>query len=401
MGIRLCKPDGAQNNSKRIDLELRQAGEELQKKVKILVLGASDAGKSTIVKQLRILYQDGFNDTEMINAIFQIRLNIVEAFKAISIILLSTNAEIPDGERAVIELFAYSSAKIELMPETEELNVLNTVRFYSCMKEFFRVYKTHPGVPDNIHYFFPELPRILLPNYMPTNLDVINMRVASLGVHEISFDYKKYTIRLIDVGGQKTERRKWIHFFEGVTAVMFVVSLACFDQYFEEEIKPPTGWDVGMPPKKSSAMLVREASRSTEHRNSLPVPIDNPHKFSRAETLQMMQNRMDESLELFVSIQRNNFLHKSAFLLFLNKCDVFREKLKNVRLADHFRSYAGNNDYESASEYIESMFRKEYSNPMLLYTHFTVAIEKNNVEYVFTTACDIVLQGNLNNTQLT
>lgn len=36
--------------------------------------------------------------------------------------------------------------------------------------------------------------------------------------------------RLIDVGGQRTYRKKWIHCFDGVTAVLFVVSMAAYDQ---------------------------------------------------------------------------------------------------------------------------------------------------------------------------
>jgi len=37
-------------------------------------------------------------------------------------------------------------------------------------------------------------------------------------------------LHMIDVGGQRSERRKWIHCFEGVTAILFLVSLSGYDQ---------------------------------------------------------------------------------------------------------------------------------------------------------------------------
>ena len=41
---------------------------------------------------------------------------------------------------------------------------------------------------------------------------------------------------MVDVGGQRSERRKWIHCFENVTSIMFLVALSEFDQLlFESE----------------------------------------------------------------------------------------------------------------------------------------------------------------------
>ena len=42
------------------------------------------------------------------------------------------------------------------------------------------------------------------------------------------------TIRMVDVGGQRSERRKWIHCFENVTSIMFLVALSEYDQVLVE-----------------------------------------------------------------------------------------------------------------------------------------------------------------------
>ena len=46
----------------------------------------------------------------------------------------------------------------------------------------------------------------------------------------ISFD----NTRMVDVGGQRSERRKWIHCFENVTSVMFLAAVSEYDQTLHE-----------------------------------------------------------------------------------------------------------------------------------------------------------------------
>ena len=41
--------------------------------------------------------------------------------------------------------------------------------------------------------------------------------------------------RMVDVGGQRSERKKWIHCFEGVTAIVFCVSLSAYDLVLAED----------------------------------------------------------------------------------------------------------------------------------------------------------------------
>ena len=40
---------------------------------------------------------------------------------------------------------------------------------------------------------------------------------------------------MFDVGGQRSERRKWIHCFESVTSIIFCTALSEYDQVLLEE----------------------------------------------------------------------------------------------------------------------------------------------------------------------
>ena len=59
-----------------------------------------------------------------------------------------------------------------------------------------------------------------------------------MGIHEMHFTMagpSRKRLVMIDVGGQKSERRKWIHCFQDVTAILFLVSLSGYDQCLIEE----------------------------------------------------------------------------------------------------------------------------------------------------------------------
>jgi guanine nucleotide-binding protein G(i) subunit alpha len=43
------------------------------------------------------------------------------------------------------------------------------------------------------------------------------------------------SIHMVDVGGQRSERKKWIHNFESVTSIIFCTALSEYDQVLLEE----------------------------------------------------------------------------------------------------------------------------------------------------------------------
>ncbi|KAL8203313.1 UNVERIFIED_CONTAM: hypothetical protein K2H54_047738 [Gekko kuhli] len=89
--------------------------------------------------------------------------------------------------------------------------------------------------------YLNDLDRIADSGYLPTQQDVLRVRVPTTGIIEYPFDLQSVIFRMVDVGGQRSERRKWIHCFENVTSIMFLVALSEYDQVLVEsdnEISP-------------------------------------------------------------------------------------------------------------------------------------------------------------------
>lgn len=151
---------------------------------------------------------------------------------------------------------------------------------------------------------------------------------------------------MFDVGGQRSERKKWIHCFEDVTAIIFLVAISEYDQ-----------------------VLIEDES----------------------------VNRMQEALTLFDSICNSRWFEKTSTILFLNKTDLFKQKLKTSPLVEYFPDYKGANDnYEEASNYIMQRFISLNSSAeKQVYTHLTCATDTEQVRFVMSAVNDIILQTNL------
>lgn len=83
--------------------------------------------------------------------------------------------------------------------------------------------------------FFNDLARFWKEDYSPKDDDIVHCRARTIGMTETVFKTGGHILRFIDVGGQKSERRKWINFFQDVTSVLFLVSLSGYDQCLIED----------------------------------------------------------------------------------------------------------------------------------------------------------------------
>ncbi|KAF9065084.1 guanine nucleotide binding protein, alpha subunit [Rhodocollybia butyracea] len=153
-------------------------------------------------------------------------------------------------------------------------------------------------------YFLDTLPRILTKDYLPSDADIIQCYIMTTGIHPVPLDMEgSGSFTLLDFGGQRSERKKWVNCFKDAGMVIFVASL---DEYEEELFEEPT------------------------------------------------VNRMSESLTLFDSILNSRWFIDVPMVLFLNRGDLFAQKMSHDSglPVDLFPDYVGGNDVNAALQYI-------------------------------------------------
>lgn len=93
----------------------------------------------------------------------------------------------------------------------------------------------------NATSFFDSIDRLFLPHWLPTDQDLIHSRLRTTGITETLFEVKALRFCMVDVGGQRSERRKWIHSFEGVHCLLFIASLSGYNQNLLEDQNAVSG----------------------------------------------------------------------------------------------------------------------------------------------------------------
>jgi len=86
-----------------------------------------------------------------------------------------------------------------------------------------------------IFSFFTDIRRLWARDYIPTDQDILRARLRTTGISESTFDVGSLIYRMFDVGGQRSERKKWIHVFDNVQAILFLVAISAYDSVLIED----------------------------------------------------------------------------------------------------------------------------------------------------------------------
>ncbi|CAL1284404.1 unnamed protein product [Larinioides sclopetarius] len=237
--------DPYRRQSRTIDKEIAQWMKEYKKTVKFLLLGAGESGKSTIIKQMRILHTGGFSDIEREEKIVDVKRNILEAIKELTGAMsrLKPPEQLADEDNKTSLEYVESISLIDDFDFPDEFydHVIKLWSDPGVQRTFLRMNEFLPI--DSAKYFLDKVHTIRKADYIPSDQDILHCRRRTTEIQRIEFAVKipkKYgggyqSFWMFDVGGQRGERRKWIQVFDGITAILFLVASSGFDLKLRED----------------------------------------------------------------------------------------------------------------------------------------------------------------------
>nr|XP_038026048.1 guanine nucleotide-binding protein subunit alpha-14 isoform X2 [Anas platyrhynchos] len=345
-----CCLSAEENESQRISAEierqLRRDKRDARRELKLLLLGTGESGKSTFIKQMRIIHGSGYTEEDRKGFTKLVYQNIFTAMQAMiramdTLKIQYTSEENEESAQMIREVEVDKVTVLEIKQVEAIKNLWKDPGIQECYDR-----RREYQLSDSAKYYFTDIDRIAMPSFVPTQQDILRVRVPTTGIIEYPFDLENIIFRMVDVGGQRSERRKWIHCFESVTSIIFLVALSEYDQVLAE--------------------------------------CDN-------------ENRMEESKALFKTIITYPWFLNSSVILFLNKKDLLEEKIMYSDLISYFPEYTGpKQDVKAARDFILKLYQDQ--NPdkeKVIYSHFTCATDTENIRFVFAAVKDTILQLNL------
>jgi guanine nucleotide-binding protein G(i) subunit alpha len=280
---------------------------------KVLILGASESGKSTLLKALQsCLKQHHYTVEERLSYCELIRSNVIHGARVV--LEAMERLELPMD----IDTNDYHRRTIFMPPSDETAHAVRSLWLDAGFQDAIRRGQEHQ-LPDNFQYYATDVGRLMSSDYVPTDEDILRSSVMTTGITESSLSYYTFEYRFIDVGGKRSERKKWIHVFDDVRIVLFTIDAHNYAKVLREDEKV---------------------------------------------------NQMQEQLDLFDSIVNSWWFEKSSFIIVFTKIDMLEERLLKSPVENYFPDYSpGNSSFgfvEHYMEYLEKRFMSLVSSATVL-----------------------------------
>lgn len=358
----------ANRQTKKLEKMMSEQARIEQETVKLLILGAGESGKSTLFKQMKVLYGKKTTENERKGVINVIHCNVIQSMQIMlaqmqlrleeiaSATTTETSTSSDDEEPMTIDFDSIeckeTSKRVKLLRMYDKLTpeITRDIKLLWGSKAIQAIYKLGHTyqLPDSTEYYMSKLDELTKMNYLPSNEDMLRARVRTSGIVEEKYIIDGVKFSMYDVGGQRNERKKWIHCFENVTAIIFVAAISEYDQMLFED---------------------------------------------------HTQNRVIEALELFKEICSSAWFTKTSIVLFLNKVDLFKEKIKRSKIEDnpYFNDCNAGHSNDEGIRYMTNKFLEqvEPNRRKNMYSHATCATDTNNVKFVFGSCLSIITSNNL------
>ncbi|CAI2319804.1 unnamed protein product [Caenorhabditis sp. 36 PRJEB53466] len=315
---------------------------------KILLLGTAESGKSTFLKQF-LIYNGRSYAAEASELTSVLSSNLLQGMVRLLNAMRVMNLAFQDAARVsdaatVREKAELPTLSLEILPFDELIRLGADIR----VQEAFR-HRDRFHISDSFAHFMGSLERIRAPGYTLSNEDLIQLRAPTIGVNLVELGVGDLTFNIYDVGGQRSERRKWVSVFGGMNVTIFIAAVSEFDQRLVED-----------------------------------------------ETA----NRLADSISAYRSMVNSRWFKTVPMILLLNKCDLLDEKLlQNRRFNEEFPEYTGENNFTECIAYIKRLFADTYTpspnqERKTFYVHETVFTNRRETAELIKIVTNIVVAAN-------
>nr|XP_055061868.1 guanine nucleotide-binding protein subunit alpha-12-like [Misgurnus anguillicaudatus] len=333
----------ARRRSREIDVMLKRTS---QVPVKILLAGECQSGKSTFLKQMRIINGPEFSQQELIDFRRTVYQNIIQGLQLL--VREKNKMGIPwensaNENNMLVTLFV--SWDVNLEPDTFQgfVTAINSLWNDSGIQEACSTTKSIKDVTyESLKYFLNNMNRIGQLSYIPSKQDILYAR-KSWNDRCGYFEHRNVLIMRSDL------MRKFRYYDQSV--IIFMAASSEFDQVMDD--------------------------------------------FYSSD-----ENNLVQSLRLFKVVLCNRFLRKcTTIILFLNKTDLLAEKVKTADIRKNFPEFQGDpHSLEDVQRfqvecYKEKIASVDGSHPF--FYHFTTALDTENIRIAFESVKEIIMQKNL------
>lgn len=315
---------------------------------KILILGTSNSGKSTLYRQMQIINTAGFSQDEKKSYKKILTDNIIDCISTL-LDCMECNPIEAEIDGLITEFRHLASGERWNLSGCEETKLLKLSRQLwelPLVKACFKEHSSKLECPESIAVLLEDLDGIAKDGSLPTHKQILHCRLKTTGVRALNFVHDNNFVQVIDVGGQRSERRKWMHYFDDVEVLLFCVAIDEYDMVLREDL----------------------ATRA-----------------------------MDESVEVFKSVINSLWFRSKTIVVFLNKVDLLEKKVATSNLQSYYEDFKG--DPRVTADVVEFIKRKylrcnEHKNRKI-FTFTTCATDTENISRVSRICFDSVLNKHL------
>jgi GTPase SAR1 family protein len=314
--------------------------EEDPNELKLLVLGVGDCGKAALFEQLNSL----FGDRKL--WIKVIRNSVVQSMETL---LIQSEKSVDSTSVSPIDTKLKGTflrlAKDESFPP-ELAQVIKDLWKHERIQKTYEQ-RSNFKLSESAGYFLEKAEVVFGENYEPTQEDIekCDAPASREYINETKIQISRTKFKLLDIGAQRNERKKWMSAVGETTAVLFLASLSEYDQV---------------------------------------LPEDNT------------ANKLAESIQIFHEIAAMESLKSNTIILLMTNPDLFNQKIKTTPLTALFPEFTEGDSSEEAMEFVKGKFLSEVSDQSrMLCFHFLNVQNSESVLQVFQSIKDLLTKSTL------